>query len=112
VDIKEGEVIDIVINNHDGGEHPLHLHGHWYWVMARGADDAGDFDPKKVPLDKTPILRDTVTVNSNSYVVMRFVASNPGAWIFHCEWREGGAACVALAAGAGGGGVRWNTRYG
>ena len=32
--------------------------------------------------------RDTVAVNPGSYVVIRFVADNPGVWLFHChiEW--------------------------
>lgn len=32
--------------------------------------------------------RDTVNVNANSYVVIRFTADNPGVWLFHChiEW--------------------------
>lgn len=32
--------------------------------------------------------RDTVTVNANSYAVLRFQADNPGVWLFHChiEW--------------------------
>jgi hypothetical protein len=97
--VKAGEVIEIVINNKDTGEHPLHLHGHWFWVMARGAEGDGPWEPKKEPLSKTPILRDTVTVNAQSYAVLRFVADNPGTWIFHCECREGGAAGPARAAG-------------
>ena len=32
--------------------------------------------------------RDTVTVNANSYAVLRFRADNPGVWLLHChiEW--------------------------
>jgi iron transport multicopper oxidase len=32
--------------------------------------------------------RDTVNVNANGYVVIRFTADNPGVWLFHChiEW--------------------------
>lgn len=32
--------------------------------------------------------RDVVTVNANSYAVIRFVADNPGIQLFHChiEW--------------------------
>ena len=32
-----------------------------------------------------PLLRDTVTVNGNSYLVLRWVSDNPGAWILHCH---------------------------
>ena len=106
--LKPGEVIDLVINNQDAYiEHPLHLHGHWFWVMARGAANSGPWDPKTEPLSKTPILRDTVTVNFNSYIVVRFVADNCGTWIFHCEWRRAAlrARLGCLATGGGGGGA-------
>lgn len=33
---------------------------------------------------QTPLLRDTATVNLKSYIVLRFVAANPGTWMFHC----------------------------
>lgn len=75
-------------------EPQLHLHGHWFWVMAQGRPNAGTYNPS-IPLNPTPILRDTATVNAGSYLVLRFVASNRGVWIFHCEgWQE--------RAGAGG----------
>lgn len=35
-----------------------------------------------------PAKRDTISVNANSYAVIRFKADNPGVWLFHChiEW--------------------------
>jgi hypothetical protein len=30
------------------------------------------------------LARDTVTVNTKSYVVLRYLAVNPGVWIMHC----------------------------
>ncbi len=66
----------------------LHLHGHWFWVMAQGRPNEGTWNPS-IPLNPTPVLRDTATVNAGSYLVLRFVASNRGVWIFHCEQKEG-----------------------
>lgn len=97
ITVQEGDVVDMVINNLGGGQHPMHLHGHWMWIMARGQPKDGLFDPVKTPLSKTPVLRDTVTINLKSYAVLRFVADNPGAWIFHChiDWHlEAGLALV------------------
>lgn len=93
VNVTAGSVVDIIINNHDDGEHPLHLHGHWFWVMARGEDDAGDYTGQ--PLDLGKLARDTETIELNSYIVLRFVVNNPGCWILHChiDWH--------LAAGLG-----------
>lgn len=65
------------------GEHPIHLHGHWAFVMAAGAPEAGDYTDD-VPLQPT-LIRDTVTVNSGSYLVLRVIAENPGVWIIHCQ---------------------------
>jgi iron transport multicopper oxidase len=35
------------------------------------------------------VRRDTIAVNANSYAVVRYQASNPGVWLFHChiEWQ-------------------------
>ena len=33
-------VIEVTINNMDNGEHPFHLHGHYFWVVA--TSDAPD----------------------------------------------------------------------
>jgi len=84
--IEDGEVIDLVIYNDNPMEHPIHMHGHDFWVLAMGNSGDGNFDPNRDPLNtKNPILRDTVTANPTSYVVLRFVANNPGAWFFHCH---------------------------
>jgi len=62
------------------------LHGHDFWVLAMGEEDDGDFDPDVDPINtKDPVFRDTVTVNPKSYVVLRFVVDNPGAWLLHCH---------------------------
>lgn len=60
----------------------LHLHGHWFTVMAGGLPNAGKYAGQ--PL-RSGVWRDTVTVNAGSYIVLRYIAANPGAWIFHCQ---------------------------
>ena len=67
-------------------EHPMHLHGHRVYVIARGAPGVGPFDPTTCAVNTVnPILRDTITVNANSYIVLRFADSNPGVWFMHCH---------------------------
>jgi iron transport multicopper oxidase len=84
--IENGEVIDLVINNHDNAHHPMHIHGHNFWVVGMGNRLDGDYNPDKFPLNTVnPVRRDSVTVNGNSYVVLRFVANNPGIWFVHCH---------------------------
>ena len=45
LDLKFGDVVDLVVYNTDTGVHPLHLHGQSFWVMAQGAQNSGPFDP-------------------------------------------------------------------
>ncbi|KAK6369278.1 uncharacterized protein PV06_08474 [Exophiala oligosperma] len=111
--LKHNEVVQIVLNNQDGGAHPFHLHGHQFQVIERFPAygehffDYKDGDP--VPYDPsnhtafptTPARRDTFVVPANGYYVIRFVADNPGVWMFHChiDWHlEQGLAMVMIEA--------------
>ncbi|KAL4427900.1 hypothetical protein ABPG75_001989 [Micractinium tetrahymenae] len=97
--LQAGAIVQVVINNHDTGEHPLHLHGHWFWVMGRGRPNVGDYDPTKDQLKEWPLLRDTATVPAGSWMVLRFAAANPGVWIFHChiDWHLGAGLALVFA---------------
>jgi FtsP/CotA-like multicopper oxidase with cupredoxin domain len=77
------EVMQMVINNYDVGQHPIHLHGRRFYVLARGGKGVGAYNPNKFALNtKTPYVRDTVTIEHNSFVVIRFADKNPGLWLF------------------------------
>ncbi|GBL50891.1 hypothetical_protein [Candidozyma auris] len=102
--LKKGETVDIVLNNQDDGTHPFHLHGHVFQLIERGPEfgDPVSFDYNNhSEFPEVPMKRDTVYVNPNSYIVMRFTADNPGVWFFHChiEWHlEQGLAIVLVEA--------------
>lgn len=101
--LQKDEVVDIVLNNHDAGRHPFHLHGHVFQLIARGEelDEITNFDASNTTYPQHPMVRDTVFVNPRSYIVMRFKADNPGVWFFHChiEWHlEQGLAIVLIEA--------------
>ncbi|KAK8856984.1 multicopper oxidase [Apiospora arundinis] len=87
--IKSGEVVEVIINNHDDGSHPWHTHGYSYQIIARSPANGGDYPggPLKPPSPR-PCRRDTITVNAGSFVAFRFLANNPGVHLFHChiEW--------------------------
>jgi iron transport multicopper oxidase len=76
-------VVDVLINNTDGGEHPFHLHGHTFWTVASSAAPGAGaaYAPHYV-------RRDVVSVPASGWARIRFVADNPGVWLFHChvEW--------------------------
>lgn len=87
--LDRGHVVQIVVNNDDGGKHPFHLHGHNFQALWRSESDAGFFDATADnQFPATPMRRDTFTVHPNGNIVLRFKADNPGVWLFHChiEW--------------------------
>lgn len=99
-------VVDLVVKNGDAGKHPLyvysfislrnvvdllshsHFHGHKFQIVNRGEDYTSD-DPTLNPLLKegqaNPIRRDTIQLLSMQSATLRFVADNPGSWLFHCH---------------------------
>ncbi|XP_066252634.1 uncharacterized protein [Euwallacea similis] len=74
--------------------HPLHLHGYAFRVVAM-EKLGSNVTVKQVKLkDKKGLIKrnlldapikDTVTVPDGGYTVVRFQADNPGFWIFHCH---------------------------
>jgi iron transport multicopper oxidase len=69
-----GRAIDVWFNNTDGGEHPMHLHGHNFWII-----ESSQYNVTQ------PILRDTISIAGNGWARVRFVADNPGVWFLHCH---------------------------
>lgn len=67
--------------------HPMHLHGHNFWVVAEGV---GEWDGT-VNSDN-PQRRDTQLLQPSGYLVIDFTADNPGVWPFHCHiaWHVSG----------------------
>ncbi|KAF0315312.1 Laccase [Colletotrichum sp. SAR11_59] len=62
--------------------HPIHLHGHDFFILAQGS---GTYS-SSVSLNTTnPPRRDTAMLPSSGYLVMAFETDNPGAWLMHCH---------------------------
>ncbi|KZV53402.1 laccase-17 [Dorcoceras hygrometricum] len=65
--------------------HPLHLHGFNFFVVGQGF---GNYDPNNDPKSFNlvdPVERNTVGVPAGGWVVIRFLADNPGVWFMHCH---------------------------
>ncbi|KAK8542005.1 hypothetical protein V6N12_014616 [Hibiscus sabdariffa] len=86
--LKFNSTVEIIFQNTDilGPEnHPMHLHGFDFYILAQGF---GNYNPKT---DRKkfnyidPQIRNTVAVPVGGWAVIRFVANNPGAWILHCH---------------------------
>jgi hypothetical protein len=90
VRLEEGDVVEFILQNtralNGAAEfHPWHAHGYSFYIVGRGT---GIFDPEKdvsTYNEVNPVLRDTVTLYPLNWVALRFVASNPGVWFFHCH---------------------------
>ncbi|CAK9151402.1 unnamed protein product [Ilex paraguariensis] len=87
--VKFNSTVEIVLQNTAlvGMEnHPIHLHGFNFHVLAQGF---GNFDPvndrKKFNLFN-PQERNTIGVPVGGWAVVRFRANNPGVWLMHCHF--------------------------
>ena len=71
--MRQGERIAVMMHNMTGMAHPMHLHGHYFKVVALG-DTVID-----------GAIRDVVLVPPMESVTIVFDADNPGSWPFHCH---------------------------
>ncbi len=71
--VRPGERVRLKLFNMSMEDHPMHLHGHTFQVVAIGGR----------PVDGP--LKDTLTVRHMEQYEIEFVANNPGNWLFHCH---------------------------
>ncbi|PWW80147.1 Multicopper oxidase [Tuber magnatum] len=80
----------LVIETAHDIEHPIHLHGHDFHLIAQ---ETGTFDASKVNATwSNPPRRDVAMLPKNGYVVIAFKTDNPGVWLLHCHiaWHVSG----------------------
>ena len=73
---RTGQKVRIRIGNLSMHEHPMHVHGHKFWVTGT---DGGPIPPSA----RWPETSVQVPVGTTRTV--EFVADNPGDWAFHCH---------------------------
>ncbi|CAI7624527.1 unnamed protein product [Penicillium manginii] len=97
--LEHNQVIEVILNNQDTGSHPFHLHGHNFQMVSRTPSygpnfyDFADGDPVAYNATENPsssfptypARRDTFVAPPQGNFVIRFVADNPGVWLFHCH---------------------------
>jgi FtsP/CotA-like multicopper oxidase with cupredoxin domain len=71
--VKQGERVEVLMENTTGMAHPMHLHGHYFKIVAIG--------DKRID----GAVRDTILVPVGERVAIQFDADNPGNWAFHCH---------------------------
>ncbi|KAJ6089994.1 hypothetical protein N7467_005210 [Penicillium canescens] len=74
------EWVYLMINTSIPVTHPIHLHGHDFFVLAQGSNpwDGG-------VNTNNPPRRDTAMLAGNGYLLIGFETDNPGAWLMHCH---------------------------
>ncbi|KAF8493486.1 laccase [Russula emetica] len=75
-----------------GGPHPVHLHGHAFFVVRSAGNSSYNF--------VNPVVRDVVSIgNAGDDVTIRFFTDNPGPWFFHChiDWHLSTGFAVVFA---------------
>jgi FtsP/CotA-like multicopper oxidase with cupredoxin domain len=105
--LQHNQLVDIVIQNTVAlngvcESHPMHMHGHKFWIHSYGT---GIYKSEKniLPDRDDPVLRDSLMVYATSYAYyssgrnisnhrqpcgwtkLRMIADNPGLWMFHCH---------------------------
>ncbi|KAH8778303.1 multicopper oxidase-domain-containing protein, partial [Hyaloscypha sp. PMI_1271] len=81
--LQYGQVVEVDLNNHDSRAHPFHLHGHEFQIINRAGNEPQW--PGLYSTPAAPMRRDVVVVYPGVGVTIRFIANNPGVWLFHCH---------------------------
>jgi FtsP/CotA-like multicopper oxidase with cupredoxin domain len=72
--VKTGDLVRVRFANLTDMAHPIHLHGHWFRVIAQ---DGSPFE--------RPSIMNTVAVHPGQTIDIDFLANNPGVWPLHCH---------------------------
>lgn len=66
-----------------GLTHPIHLHGHDFWVIGQSSDV---YNPATATFNLVnPPRRDVASLPGNGYLAIAFKLDNPGSWLMHCH---------------------------
>ena len=74
--VRTGETVRVRVINISNLNHPMHLHGHDFTVIAK------DGEPIR-PANQQ--VMNTLSVDPGETYDIVFRADNPGAWVFHCH---------------------------
>ncbi|XP_011645340.1 laccase-1-like isoform X2 [Pogonomyrmex barbatus] len=95
--VKLNSVVELVLIDEGvpyDANHPFHLHGYQFRVVAMERIGSNTTAAEVRELDRQGLiyrklarapLKDTVTVPDGGYTIVRFYADNPGYWLFHCH---------------------------
>jgi FtsP/CotA-like multicopper oxidase with cupredoxin domain len=73
--INKDELVKITYTNKSNVDHPMHLHGHFFQVIAKNGK----------PVTGAALSKDTLLIKPNESYIIAFKADNPGSWVQHCH---------------------------
>lgn len=97
LEVGLGESVEFVLVDEGTtgeGNHPFHLHGYNFHVIAMGRLGTNTTVAEVAALDaaggitrrlENTVKKDTVTIPDGGYTIIRFTADNPGWWLMHCH---------------------------
>ena len=75
----------LMLVNPSGASHPMHLHGHDFFILAEGSGTwNGTITSPQNPARKDVHLLPPGTPDEPAFVLIEIEAVNPGLWAFHC----------------------------
>jgi FtsP/CotA-like multicopper oxidase with cupredoxin domain len=81
LELQQGDSTHFRVLNTVPASHPMHLHGFFYRVVARGSWDRDQpLSPEMQPLVNTDLMPPLGTL------AFAFVPTTPGNWLFHCHF--------------------------
>ncbi|XP_021288985.1 laccase-7-like [Herrania umbratica] len=86
--LKFNSTVEIILQNTAilGIEnHPMHIHGFDFHVLAQGFGNYNPAEDRKKLNFFNPQMRNTIGVPVGGWAVIRFRANNPGVWLMHCH---------------------------
>lgn len=72
----------VIIETDNAVPHPIHLHGHDFYILAQGT---GTYSASADLSTTNPPRRDVAMLPASGYLVVAFKTDNPGAWLMHCH---------------------------
>ncbi|XP_069675464.1 uncharacterized protein [Periplaneta americana] len=93
-----------------GANHPFHLHGFAFNVMAMGNLKDTEMNAENIvsllksnqlQQSSAPPLKDTIAIPSGGFVVLRIFANNSGFWSMHCHYLDHHMAGMSLTVQVG-----------
>ncbi|KAI9641845.1 hypothetical protein NHQ30_009712 [Ciborinia camelliae] len=76
------EWVYFIIETAMGVPHPIHLHGHDFYILGQGT---GTYSNSTTLSLKNPPRRDVAMLPASGYLVIAFYTDNPGVWLMHCH---------------------------